>query len=578
MTDHSPNLLIGLLGILKSGNGFLPLDPQLPIERLDLLLSDSDVEIVVTEGRHLEKVLLLSESVPSLKHIICLDQPACQVEEGREVKVYFYFQTDAIGRFDKVRGGDPGQTAYLIYTSGSTGVPKGVYISHQNLAPLLVWSKEYFKLDERSRVLQNLSYYFDFGLFEILTTISFGGALYFLDKREVGDPSRYADFIYQNAINTIHSTPSLFKDVLSGGGQLTTLETLHLGGEQLTVSAMEQILRTLPGGCVIYNGYGPTETTINSSIYKVDEQAKLWLAGRSCVPIGKASAHNEVYVLDRNEQPVPIGVVGELYIAGDGLAAGYQNRPELTAEKFIPNLFSECGGERLYRTGDLCRRLTDGNIEFIRRRDKQLKVRGYRIELGEIESMISQHPSVKEAVVAPIEVESGRIELVGYFLERDGSNLEERELRRYLKERLPEYMTPSKWVKLEKMPLTPTGKMNRAALPSPAQTRPLLDAPFVDPRTHAEESLAGIWAKVLRLERVGVKDNFFELGGQSLLAAEACFFMTQAFQLEIPLRLIFNNPTIEELALAIEGLLIQEIDSLTEDEAQKILMNGVSSV
>jgi non-ribosomal peptide synthetase component F len=210
MVDHGPNLLVGLLGILKSGNGFLPLDPLLPIERLDLLLSDSDVEIVMTEGRHLEKVILLSERGRSLKHIICLDQPSCQVEKRSAAKVYFYSRVAEMSRLEKDRSIGPGQTVYLIYTSGSTGAPKGVCISHRNLIPLLIWSKEYFRIDEQARVLQNLPCYFDFGLFEILTTLLFGGTLYFLDKREVGDPSHYADFIYQNSINIIHSTPSLF--------------------------------------------------------------------------------------------------------------------------------------------------------------------------------------------------------------------------------------------------------------------------------------------------------------------------------------------------------------------------------
>jgi amino acid adenylation domain-containing protein/non-ribosomal peptide synthase protein (TIGR01720 family) len=531
MADRRPDLLVGMLGILKSGSGFTPIDPDYPDERINYIIDDCRIEILVTEEKRMARAIDLSRKSPSLKHIICLDN--CN---NYAVKEWMPEKEDV----------EPDQLAYVIYTSGSTGVPKGVPITHRNLSPLLCWSKEYFNLSESTKVLQNLNYCFDFGVFELLTTVLFGGTLHFVDRDELSDFAEYTAYINEHRINTIHSTPSFFRNLLPFSDKLESLEALHLGGEPLTGSMVDEIFNKVGSSCVVYNGYGPTETTINCSIFEVGKRSAWKAKAFANIPIGKPSANNSIHILNKGCEPTLPGAPGELYVGGAGLSYGYLNRADLTAERFVPDPFSEEPGALLYRTGDLARYLPDGAIEFLGRIDDQVKVRGFRIELGEIESAVRGHPAVQETVVLAREGGDGNKRLVAYLVPKSEVAPVISELRSFLQEKLPEYMVPTAYVFLGALPLTPNGKVDRRALPEPDQTRPELANHFVVPRDRKEEILAEIWSQVIGVERVGVYDNFFELGGDSMKIIQVVARANRAGLHFTPAQL-FQNPTIANL-------------------------------
>ena len=537
MADQTPDLLVGLLAIMKSGNGFVPINPDYPASRIGYMISDCEIDVLVTERKWEEKVLEISRTNPRLKRIFYLDD----------------LPESTPRRLDGPETVDPDETLYVIYTSGSTGNPKGVPITHHNLLPLLQWSKQCFGLGEHTRALQNLSYCFDFGIFELLTTIFFGGTLYFCDRLGMSRSSGYADLIREHSINTVHSTPSIFQDAMCGYGKLDSLKVLHFGGEQLTKAAVNAMLDSIGDECVIYNGYGPTEVSINNTIYSVapaERVARLDDRVSAAIPIGRPTANDSLYVLDKNLKPVPVGVPGELHIGGRGQSQGYINLPELTAERFIPNPFSGEPGARLYKTGDLVRFLEAGDIEFLGRLDDQVKVRGFRIELGEVESALSSHPAVREAVALARENRQGNKVLVGYVT-TDQDHLNLSQLRSHLKERLPAHMIPSVFVILNSFPLTSNGKLDRKALPAPDVDQAELKGAAA--RTMIEEVLIGIWSDVIGLKQPGVHDNFFAIGGHSLLATQLVSRVRSAFEIELPLREIFTHPTIAELAARVEA-------------------------
>ncbi|UZW58371.1 non-ribosomal peptide synthetase [Lysobacter enzymogenes] len=562
MADPGLQLLTGMLGILRSGHAFVPLDAKHPVERLAAIARDCGLEMLVTQSRWLALARQVAASCPSLKHVICLDR----IEDDRETAggeggarihdARDYLDAPLAARPDAAAPADPQSLVYVIYTSGSTGVPKGVPISNENLIPILLWSRDYFGLGEHTRVLQNLSYCFDFGVYELLTTLLFGGTLYFTDRHEVSGVGFYRDFIARNRIDTVHTTPSYFRDVLALDGGLDSLAIVHLGGEALHRSAVEQIYRAVGEECAVYNGYGPTEASVNSTIFGLKSGRDLQAVPGQAVPIGRATADNRTYLLDARMQPVAAGVPGELYIGGPGVARGYLARPALTAERFLPDPFADEPGARAYRTGDRVRFVGDGEIEFLGRLDEQVKLRGFRIELGELEATLLAHPDVTDAAAVVASAESGKRLVAFVVLRPQAPPHADAPLRAYLRERLPEYMVPARILPQPRLPLNPNGKTDRRRLAElAAEAAPATDAvAAAAPRSAAGELVAAAWEQVLGVRGIGPDDNFFELGGHSLLATQVINRLRDAFGSDLPLYLLFEQPTLGEFTRHLERL------------------------
>jgi amino acid adenylation domain-containing protein len=520
LADPGPHVLAGMLGILKAGGGFVPIDPRHPDERVAWMLEDAACAVLVTERQYMERAAALGA-----RSVLCLDEMGS----------------------GKLRSApnDPRSLAYVVYTSGSTGRPKGVQVAHESLVPMLLWGCEYFALGEHTRVLQSLSHCFDFGIFEHLTTVLAGGTLCFPGPA-AGDPAAFAREIVRQKINTLHTTP-VFAHELAGVGQtLESLEILHLGGEALSQATVARLRETAPRAA-LYNGYGPTEATVNSAIYLIRPAD----AGWPVLPIGRPSADNALYVLDREGGLVPYGARGELYVGGIGVARGYLNRPELTAERFVPDPFGGQPGGRLYRTGDLVRYLAEGDLEFLGRIDHQVKIRGFRIELGEIEAVLRSHPAVRDGAVLVWEEGDDRRLAAWVVPEATAPADLKTTLAAWLREKLPEHMVPSAFVLLETLPLTANGKVDRKALPAP--DRHADESGYVPPTDEVEERLVEIWQEVLRLDRIGVQDNFFALGGHSLLATQVVSRVRERLGKDMPLRKMFEMPTIRQLATWLRG-------------------------
>jgi amino acid adenylation domain-containing protein len=461
-------------------------------------------------------------------------------------------QWDAIARHSKENPSSlvtAQNLCYVIYTSGSTGLPKGVEIDHGGVCNMSEVQKRAFGVTPESRVLQFSTFGFDASVWEIFMAL-LNGATLCLEKRQALLPGPgLTNLLRDRAITIVTLPPSALS--IMPVENVPSLHTLIVAGE----ACPEDLTTRWRGGRQFINAYGPTEVTVCATIFECKDD------GRQ-PPIGRPIANTQVYLLDAYLQPVPVMVVGELYIGGIGLARGYLNRPDLTAERFIPNSFGDEKGGRLYKTGDQARYRPDGAIEYIGRADSQVKVRGYRIELGEIEAALGANKAVEEAVVTVREDTPGDKRLVAYVVPREGSDdWSIPAARSYLRENLPEYMIPSSFVLIEKLPLTPNGKIDRLALPAPEQARPEMDTLYVAPRTEIEEAMAAIWADVLAVHRVGVYDNFFELGGHSLLMTQLLSRISEAFGVEISLRSLFEFPTLEEMTNLVNARLIEQEDS-----------------
>ena len=515
--ERSLEMIVGLLGILKVGSAYVPLDPSYPQDRIEYMLNDSQVKVLLTQQELIQK-LPTKELV-----VICVDTDWTQIsKESQEILIY-----DAIAA----------SIAYINYTSGSTGKPKGVETPHRGISRLL-FGVNYINFNSENRFMQMAPISFDAATLEIWGALLFG-AQCVLFPSKVPTARDLKEAIQKYRITTMWLTSALFNSVIDTDPKaLEGVCQLLTGGEALSVNHIERAIKALPSTQII-NGYGPTESTTFACCYQIPPQLDNSIQS---IPIGKPIGNTQIYILDSFLQPLPIGISGEIYIGGDGLARGYLNRLELTEEKFIPNPF---GSGKLYKSGDIARYRQDGNIEYIGRIDNQVKIRGFRIEIGEIESVLSQHPKVQTTIVTVREDNPSDKRLVAYVVAQKTTVIE---LKTFLQDRLPNYMIPSAFVFLEAMPITPNGKIDYRSLPAPDTSIVQLGSEFVLPSNATEELLAKIWTNILRVERVGIHDNFFALGGHSLLSVRLVAEIEKAFNFQIPLSSLFKISTIAEIA------------------------------
>ena len=513
--ERSLKMIVGLLGIMKAGGVYVPLDPEYPPERVRYMLEDSQAAVLLSEQK------LLAQSPPYSGRIISLDEQWPEIER------------ESGDNLPRVTFGD--NLAYLIYTSGSTGRPKGVAIRHSSAAILVAWTRHVYSDEELHGVLASTSICFDVSIFEIFMTLSCGGRMLL-----VGNALDLAEMTGAEQVKVVTTVPSAMRELARMKAIPDSVRTIGLGGEAVPVALSPELYEASKAERVL-NLYGPSEdTTYTTCALLTRTQEPLRVA------VGRPVPYTQLYVLDAVMKPVPLGVPGELYIGGSGLARGYWNHPELTAERFVPHPLSQQGGERLYRTGDLVRYRPDSNLEFLTRLDHQVKIRGYRIEPGEIEKLILDLPEIRQCVVAVREDRAGETRLVAYIVPEEGGDVRKNELRAYLQERLPDYMVPAVYVSLAEMPHTPNGKIDRKALPEPNFDTE--EREYAAPRNAVEEMICGIWLETLNHRRIGIHDNFFDLGGQSLLAMQVMSRVRNVFGVELPLRTLFENRTVAGLA------------------------------
>jgi amino acid adenylation domain-containing protein len=554
----SVDMIVGLLGILKAGGAYVPLNPQHPAPRLAVQLAESDARVLVTSDDAVAPDGFAGAIIDLRRDAALLDaQPESNAAAAAS--------------------GD--NLVYVIYTSGSTGTPKGVGVRHRSLVNYTQFILRRLAVDGPLHFATVSTITADLGNTCIFPALASGGCLHVLGSDVAMEPRRFEEYVSKRPIDILKIVPSHLSTLLVSQSYASMLPSKHLilGGEALPRELVERIATT-GATCRILNHYGPTEATVGCLTFDVDPAG----AGGSSltVPIGRPIANLRAYILDSRLRPVPTGVAGELYVGGEGLAAGYINDPAETAARFLPDPFVREAAARIYRTGDLARYLPDGAIEFLGRADHQVKVRGFRVEPGEIEAVLTAEAGVRDAVVVVRPGTSGDPRLVAYVTAAAGP-LRPDTLRACVQEKLPDYMVPSAFVVLPSLPLTPNGKVDRAALPPPDDSRPDLERAFVAPRTPIERELSNIWASLLNVKDVGVHDNFFDLGGHSLLATRVVSQMRRVFALEIPLGSLFTSPTVAALAEEIEratgartsDLLVDvaELEQLSDEEAARLL-------
>jgi len=562
-------MLVGLLGILKAGGAYVPLDPTYPAERLAFLLDDARVQLIVTQ----EKLGELLESTRA--ELIPIDGDFGAIARERE---------------ENIDGGVTSENlAYVIYTSGSTGRPKGAMVTHQSVVNLVADARDKFRLERDSKFFQFASLSFDVAVEEIFPTLSVGGVVALQSDNLLYSYSDLAKTIDRHEVTTIE-LPTVYwrewmRDLSSRQRRAPrSLNLVIIGGERISSEILKEWREhEVP----LLHVYGVTEVAVTSTVYPipadlVDE------AGLPEIPIGRPMANTEVYLLDDRLQPTPLRIPGEMYLGGAGLARGYLNRPDLTAERFVPSSFGIQPGSRLYRTGDLARSSPEGCLEFIGRIDRQIKIRGHRIEPVEIESVLMQLPSVSECVVVARGDEPDDRRLVAYLVLKEGEAETALELRRFMKQRLPAYLVPSSFVILESLPLSPHGKVDRQALPPPGIYDVDLGGEYVAPSTPIEEDVARIFGAALGIDDVGIYDDFFDLGGHSLLVTQVVSRVNSAFQIELPVRALFDAPTVSGIVAAIvesqvgqseDNVLSQmlaELELLSDDEVDAAFSNGAA--
>ena len=516
--QRSVDMLVGVLAVLTAGGAYVPLDPQFPSERLAFMLEDSGAAVLITEELLLD--VLPNRTLP----VICLDRERSSLMTESPVS--------------PATGVTPQNLAYVIYTSGSSGKPKGVEIAHRSVVNLLESMRRQLSIEAHDRLLAVTTLSFDIAGLELYLPLVSGAQVILASQEAAWDGTVLAALLQQSGSTIMQATPVTWRVLLDAGWTGSPGLKILCGGEALPPDLSNRLLAT---GCEVWNLYGPTETTIWSTAYRVDSRTGV-------PPIGKPIANTEAYVLDSRRELTPIGVAGELYLGGDGLARGYHGRPELTKEKFVDHPFRP--GESLYRTGDLVRWLGDGNLEYLGRMDNQVKLRGFRIELGEIEVVLEQQHGIQHAVVVVHTDDAGEQRLTGYYVSRDGAAMDPSSLREALSRKLSDYMVPSAFVRLDALPLTPNKKVDRKALAARPFEVPVSSV-YVPPRSDAEQKVAAIWQELLRSQRISVQDNFFDLGGYSLLVVQLQSRLRRQFQKEISLVELFQHPTVASQAMLV---------------------------
>ncbi len=515
--ERGLEMIIGMLGIMKSGGAYVPIDTDFPSERINYILEDTQAKLIVT-SKSISSTIQRDNGIDCIEMDSILNQP----KKNPESKVLLV------------------NLAYVIYTSGSTGTPKGVMVEHKNLVDYVSGLIQKTPISECETFALVSTVATDLGNTVIYGSLVTGGALHVFKKESVSNIEYLHNYFSKNKIDCLKIVPSHWKVLSLDGQPLIPEKLIIFGGEALQEKVVEEI-RESGTKCRIINHYGPTETTIGKLLYIIEPDVKFEFT----VPIGKPFSNTKILVLTQNLKLCPIGVPGQLYITGDGVARGYLNNPELTKEKFIQNPFSKQGHSVMYNTGDLVKYLPDGNISFIGRADNQVKIRGYRIELGEIESVLQKCGLVSQAVVLAKDDKQENKRLIAYIVAENSYDKEG--MISYLHEKLPEYMIPSLFMEMENFPLTPNGKVDRNALPDPDASE-LLSDQYIAPRNDVEATLAEIWQEVLEVDKVGITNDFFELGGHSLLAVRLVSSIRKAFKVEMPISDIFDYPTVEQLA------------------------------
>lgn len=517
--ERSLDMVVGILGILKAGGAYVPLDPTYPADRIAYIQHEANLEVMVTQQR-------FASAIPgNAQHIICLDDSTLGDEISDNTLVNMSQNT----------------LAYVLFTSGSTGKPKGVQVTHRAMVNFLTSMQREPGLTASDKVLAVTTLSFDIAGLELLFPLTVGAEIVIASHDMVADGAALVAAIEKYAITFMQATPVTWRLLLAAGWQGTATLTVITGGEALPKELAEQLV---PRCQALWNLYGPTETTVYSTAYHV-------ATTDDDIFIGRPIANTQLYILDSHQQMVPIGIPGELYIGGAGVARGYINRPDLTDDRFVTNPFIDEPHQRIYRTGDLVKYRPDGNIEYLGRLDHQVKIRGFRIELGEVESVLRQHASVAEAVVVAREDVPGQKRLVAYVILQEGCTIAVTALRDHVQAALPAYMIPAAFVLLQEFPITPNGKIDRKALPAPDVTPNLYEEHYRPPTTDVQRDLALIWEELLHITPVGIDDNFFNLGGDSLLAAQLIATIEERFGVVIPVTTLFAQPTVAQLGAAI---------------------------
>jgi amino acid adenylation domain-containing protein len=540
--NRSLAMVVGALAILKAGGAYLPMDPTHPPGRLAFVIEDARVPILLTGQGMVDELPVRAQKVVAVDPEGRLAAPATSEPILARTKAE--------------------HLAYVIYTSGSTGQPKGVEITHGSLLNLVFWHQRAFRVNSADRASQLSALSFDAAIWELWPYLAAGASVHLPDNLALSEPEAVRDWLVSQRITIgFLPTPLAERVIRLDWPAKTALRVLLTGADTLH----HYPPRTLPFQLV--NNYGPTECTVvtTSGTVLPDEHPD------RLPTIGRPIANTEIYILNESMQQVPIGEPGEIYIGGAGLARGYRNRPALTSERFVPNPFSSEPDARLYQTGDLARSLPDGQIAFLGRVDEQVKIRGFRVEPAEIVTVLDQHPAVKASVVLAREVEQGDKRLIAYFLPAAGAQPTHTELRNFVAARLPDYMVPATFVKLDSLALNPSGKVDRAALPEPNAGNMLRDNAFVEPQTSIQKRVTEILEGLLHLDQVSAEDNFFLLGGHSLLGAELIAKVRDAFNVELSLRSLFDAPTVTELSARIETALLAKLEAMSENEVQRIL-------